>query len=105
MLLWRDAPRIWKAKGYTSHAAAADALEERFGSGKGLGRTSISLLVTTQYEPCSPEVEAFIRHELAIKNEETWARYLAEVANEPPEEGAREPAAEVARPGTATIDT
>jgi len=85
VLLWRNAPKIWKAKGY-SHTTVADALEKEFGAGRKLSRAPISLLVKTQCEPCPPDVEQFIRERLPVKNPETWAKYLAEVANEPPEE-------------------
>ena len=70
-LLWKDAPVIWRAKGY-NHTTAADALEAEFGTRKKLGRTSISILVKTQCEPCPPEVERFIRDMLPVLDQESW---------------------------------
>jgi len=87
VLLWRKAPKIWKAKGYTL-TTVADELEKEFGTGRKLGRGPISLLVKTQCEPCPPDVEAFIRERLPVKDQESWAEYLAKVASEPPEDDA-----------------
>ncbi|HLL53510.1 MAG TPA: hypothetical protein VK447_08195 [Myxococcaceae bacterium] len=85
MLLWRNAARIWKAKGY-SLTTVADELEKEFGSGRKLTRGPLSLLVTTRCEPCPPDVEQFIREGLPVKNRESWAEYLANVANGSPED-------------------
>ncbi|HLL53540.1 MAG TPA: hypothetical protein VK447_08345 [Myxococcaceae bacterium] len=118
MLLWRNAPRIWEAKGY-SQQTVADALEEEFGTGQKLGRTALSILVKTQREPCPPEVEQFIREKLPVKEPKRWARFLDTEANETSEdrapsselnerqfrESAREAAGEVANTVRAWLET
>ncbi|HLL52467.1 MAG TPA: hypothetical protein VK447_02915 [Myxococcaceae bacterium] len=117
MLLWREAPRIWEAKGYTQQTIA-DALEEKFGTGRKLGRTALSILVKTELEPCPPEVEQFLREELTVRDAKRWATFLATEADEPSEdeapssgldqrlrEGAREAASEVANTVRAWLET
>jgi hypothetical protein len=119
MLLWRQAARVFRAKGY-SNFTAADELEKKFGEGQGLGRSRLALLVTTQCEPCPEAVADFILNELEVKDPKAWAEYLREVANEPPEtqsaapavvagprearEVAKEAAGEVASAVTARLD-
>jgi hypothetical protein len=118
VLLWREAPRIWEAKGYTQHTVA-DALEEKFGAGRKLGRTALSILVKTRCEPCPPEVEQFLREELTVQDAKRWATFLATDADElsgdevPPSalnqrelrETARDAAAEVANTVRAWLET
>jgi len=118
-MLWKKAARVFRAKGY-SNFTAADELEKRFGERKGLGRSRLAFLVTTQCEPCPEPVADFILNELEVKNPQTWAEYLKEVANEPPDtqdaapvvvagprearEVAREAAGEVASAVTTRLD-
>jgi hypothetical protein len=110
-LLWRRAAKVWRAKGH-SNFSVADALEARFGVGKGLGRSTLATLATTHCEPCPEHVAAFILNELPVLDEDSWGRYLEEEAGTPAEadsgstaaaeprrlgEVAREAAAEVAK--------
>jgi hypothetical protein len=90
-LLWRKAARVFRAKGH-SNFSAADALEEKFGRNQGLGRSRLALLVTTQHEPCPEPVADFILNQLEVKDPESWAEYLREVANEPAETSDTAPA-------------
>jgi len=83
-LLWRQAALIWRAKGYT-HTEAADALEARFGTNNGYGRSRITILVKTQCEPCPPEAVEFILSDdeqtgLKVSNAKRWARFQRELA-------------------------
>jgi len=90
VLLWKNAAKVWRAKGH-SNITIADALEAKFGVGKGLGRSTIAMLATTECEPCPPDVADFILNELAVLDEGTWARYLREEAKAPAEDPGPQP--------------
>jgi len=82
-LLWRQAALLWRAKGYTL-TQATDAMEARFGTNNGYGRSRVSILIKTQCEPCPPEAAEFIlsndeKTGLKVLNAKRWAKFQREL--------------------------
>ena len=88
-MLWRQAAKMWLAKGFT-HTAAADRLEKKFGPGKGFSRNRIGTLATTECEPCPPEVAEFIA-QWEVLDATKWSHYQRELENAKPEDSAPPP--------------